>query len=63
MYYFFFLLWAAFFLFWACVKAEAATLLTAFDVPGSDSSLAALEATDFDVCSFLDFAMVVKFIE
>ncbi len=45
-------------LFRACVKAEAATLLTAFEVLGLLNNLEALEATDFDVDSFFDFAIV-----
>jgi hypothetical protein len=37
----------------ACVNADAATLFTALEVFGSLSSLAAADATAFDVCSFL----------
>ena len=48
-------------MFRACVKAEAATLLTAFEVLGLLNNLEALEATDFDVDSFFDFAIVLKF--
>jgi len=42
----------------ACVKAEAATLLTALGVLGLPNNFEALEATDFDVDSFFDFAIV-----
>lgn len=41
-----------FFLFGACVNAEAATDLTALGVLGLLNNFAAFEATDFDVCSF-----------
>jgi len=45
----------------ACVKADAATLFTVFDVFLLDNNFEALDATDFDVCSFLDFAMIFGF--
>ena len=37
----------------ACVRAEAATLLTALDVLELESSFAAFDATEGEVCSFL----------
>jgi len=40
-----------FFLFGACVNAEAATFLTAAGVFGLLRSFAAVDATDFEVCS------------
>lgn len=46
-----------FFLFFAWVSAEAATLFTALLVLGSDNNLDAFEATFFEVCSFFDFAI------
>lgn len=42
---------AYFFLFGACVNAEAATFLTAAGVFGLLRSFAAVDATDFEVCS------------
>lgn len=48
-------------MFRACVKAEAATLLTVFEVLGLLNSFEALEATVFDVDSFFDFAIFLIF--
>jgi len=58
-YFFFFLV--VFFLFGACVNAEAATDFTALEDLGFFKSLEALLATDFDVFSFLFFAIVLNF--
>lgn len=49
--YFFFVFGAA--LLGACVSADAATRLTAADDFGSRSNLLAVDATDFDVFSFV----------
>lgn len=49
-------------LFRACVKTEAATLLTAFEVLGLLNNFEALEATDFEVDSFLCLLIVIKII-
>ena len=48
-----------FFLFRTCVKAEAATLLTALELLGLDSNFEALDATDLEVCSFFAFAFAI----
>ena len=45
----------------ACVNAEAATALTAFDDFGSRKSLEAFDATFLEVCSFRFVAMANPF--